>query len=318
MRLEQYKRKRDFGQTPEPSGDGMAAQARLAVAAATAASATPTAGAASGRFVVQRHRARNLHYDFRLEMDGVLASWAVPKGPTLDASVRRGAFHVEDHPLDYYDFEGTIPAGQYGAGDVIVWDWGEYRAEATADPGRSVADGELKFELFGEKLHGRFTIVRTRGEAGKEQWLLIKKRDAAAVPGWDVDAWPRWTARAKAVSPARTQPRPSSTRPWAKVPLARRPARRMPSSSNRSPTAKPPETRMVTGSDWAAPVRGIRTRSQTITLAPSRKTAPSKTAERRAAGVVSPLRGIASSDPRARGYQHRKPRSATDGNGLRP
>jgi bifunctional non-homologous end joining protein LigD len=183
--LEPYKRKRDFGRTPEPSGDGTAVEPRLEAATA------PAGVVADGRFVVQRHRARNLHYDFRLEMDGVLASWAVPKGPTLDASVRRGAFHVEDHPLDYYDFEGTIPAGQYGAGDVVVWDWGHYRPEATDDPGRAVADGELKFELFGEKLRGRFTIVRTRSEAGKEQWLLIKKRDSAAVAGWDVDALPR-------------------------------------------------------------------------------------------------------------------------------
>jgi bifunctional non-homologous end joining protein LigD len=128
----------------------------------------------------------------------------VPKGPTLDPAVRRGAFKVEDHPLDYFDFEGTIPAKQYGAGDVIVWDWGHFVPELSDDPGRSVADGELKFELFGEKLKGRYTIVRTSGGAGrhgahapaadegeKEQWLLIKKRDAAAEPGWDIDGHPR-------------------------------------------------------------------------------------------------------------------------------
>jgi bifunctional non-homologous end joining protein LigD len=212
--LDHYKRKRDFDRTPEPSGDGTSGEAARAGSPAASApgatpagapgapGATPGSGAARGRFVVQRHRARALHYDFRLEIDGVLVSWAVPKGPTLDASVRRGAFHVEDHPLDYFDFEGTIPAGQYGAGDVIVWDWGQYRTEATDDPGRAVADGELKFELFGEKLRGRFTIVRTRGGAGRpgarstqptdkaerEEWLLIKKRDTAAVPGWDVEA----------------------------------------------------------------------------------------------------------------------------------
>ncbi len=203
MGLEQYKRKRDFTRTPEPSGDGAPDAAAPETPAPAGHAASGAAGVATGRFVVQRHRARNLHYDFRLEIDGVLVSWAVPKGPTLDPAVRRGAFHVEDHPLGYFDFEGTIPAGQYGAGDVIVWDWGRFRAEATNDPGRAVLDGELKFELFGEKLRGRFTIVRTRGGAGRhgagppeiaavrgdrEEWLLIKKRDAAAVSGWDTEA----------------------------------------------------------------------------------------------------------------------------------
>ena len=199
MSLDHYKRKRDFSRTPEPSGD------RAPYAPAPDGSPAAASGIAGGRFVVQRHRARALHYDFRLEIDGVLVSWAVPKGPTLDPSVRRGAFHVEDHPLDYFDFEGTIPRGQYGAGDVIVWDWGRFRAEATDDPGGAVRDGELKFELFGEKLRGRFTIVRTRGGAGRpgaratqtadpaerEQWLLIKKRDDAAVAGWDTESLPR-------------------------------------------------------------------------------------------------------------------------------
>jgi bifunctional non-homologous end joining protein LigD len=197
--LEQYKRKRDFTVTAEPSGT------RAADDHATVFG-TGTGRVGGGRFVVQRHRARNLHYDFRLEIDGVLVSWAVPKGPTLDAAVKRGAFHVEDHPIDYFDFEGTIPRGQYGAGDVIVWDWGEFRPEATDDPGRALRAGELKFELFGEKLRGRFTIVRTRGGGGRrggraaeasaeaserEQWLLIKKRDAAAVDGWDPESQPK-------------------------------------------------------------------------------------------------------------------------------
>jgi bifunctional non-homologous end joining protein LigD len=194
MSLERYRDKRDFTRTPEPSGDGAAG----AVAEREGAASGTAAGApVSGRFVVQRHRARNLHWDFRLEIDGVLASWAVPKGPTLDPEQKRGAYHVEDHPLDYFDFEGVIPAGQYGAGDVIVWDWGTWRAELPEEPGRSVAAGELKFDLFGRKLRGRFTIVRTggrgagrgggddSGHSGAEAWILIKKRDAAAVSGWD-------------------------------------------------------------------------------------------------------------------------------------
>ena len=142
--LETYWRKRDFGKTPEPAG----------------APGPATAPGKGGRFVVQRHRATRLHYDFRLEIDGVLASWAVPKGPTLDPAIRRMAVHVEDHPIEYFDFEGVIPKGQYGAGDVIVWDWGTFEPEAeTPDPKAAVEDGELKFELHGAEaerpLHDR-------------------------------------------------------------------------------------------------------------------------------------------------------------------
>ncbi|HZM72206.1 MAG TPA: DNA polymerase ligase N-terminal domain-containing protein, partial [Candidatus Polarisedimenticolia bacterium] len=136
MPLEEYRRKRDFGRTPEPSGG-------TDVGAAVAA----TRG---GRFVVQRHRATRLHYDFRLEIEGVLVSWAVPRGPTLDAGQRRMAVHVEDHPIEYLDFEGVIPSRQYGAGDVIVWDWGTWRPAETEDPRKAVEQGELHFDLFGE------------------------------------------------------------------------------------------------------------------------------------------------------------------------
>ena len=184
--LERYWKKRDFAQTPEPAGE----PGKPAVG-----------GSTGGRFVVQRHRATRLHYDFRLEIDGVLASWAVPKGPTLDHKIRRMAVHVEDHPLEYFDFEGVIPKAQYGAGDVIVWDWGTYVPEAeTPDPKQAVEDGELKFELNGQKLNGRFTLVRTSRRPGSapttafeddsEQWLLIKKRDASAADGWDTEEHP--------------------------------------------------------------------------------------------------------------------------------
>jgi bifunctional non-homologous end joining protein LigD len=190
--LDEYRRKRDFARTPEPSGTAAADVPRPAT---SIADAQPVA---TGRFVVQRHRARRLHYDFRLEVDGALASWAVPKGPSLDPEVKRAAFHVEDHPLDYFDFEGTIPRGEYGAGDVIVWDWGTYEAEAAADAGQALRDGELKLVLHGEKLFGRFTLVRTKGwngdgsegSGGRESWLLIKKRDPSAVAGWDAEQHP--------------------------------------------------------------------------------------------------------------------------------
>src|SRR6478672_10080447 len=152
MPLDRYRKKRDFGKTPEPAGDPDAAGGSAQGAA--------TVHPHGGRFVVQRHRATRLHWDFRLEMGGVLASWAVPKGPTLDPAVRRMAVHVEDHPLEYFDFEGVIPKGQYGAGDVIVWDWGTYEPESeTPEPVKAIADGELKFRIYGEKLKGRFTLV---------------------------------------------------------------------------------------------------------------------------------------------------------------
>ncbi len=161
---------------------------------------------ATGRFVVQRHRATRLHYDFRLEIEGVLVSWAVPKGPTLDPGIRRMAVHVEDHPVEYFDFEGVIPAKQYGAGDVIVWDWGTWTPEApTLDPRKAIEDGELKFRLDGQKVKGRFTIVRTSGrrhgandpsarafeDDQGDQWLLIHKRDETSQPGWDAEDYPQ-------------------------------------------------------------------------------------------------------------------------------
>jgi bifunctional non-homologous end joining protein LigD len=197
MPLKDYHRKRDFTKTPEPAGD--------AAAGAAGEDREDLDGrqpARGGRFVVQRHRATRLHYDFRLEVGDVLVSWAVPKGPTLDPSQRRMAVHVEDHPIEYFDFEGVIPAKQYGAGDVIVWDWGTWEGEApTLDAERAIADGELKFSLRGEKLRGRFTIVRTGGRRGadtgrpfqddSEQWLLIHKRGPESVDGWDAEDHPQ-------------------------------------------------------------------------------------------------------------------------------
>jgi bifunctional non-homologous end joining protein LigD len=175
-RLADYHRKRDFAKTPEPAG--------------TAVPLPP-----GSRFVVQRHRARRLHYDLRFEIGGVLVSWAVPKGPTLDPKTRRAAFKVEDHPIEYLDFEGVIPAGEYGGGDVIVWDlgtWQFHRAGEPADPATAVAAGELHVDVDGQKLHGRLVLIRTGTDPdGKEQWLLLHKDDEFAVRGWDPEEHPR-------------------------------------------------------------------------------------------------------------------------------
>jgi len=155
--LETYKRKRRFNVTPEPKPKKKHSE--------------------EGRlFVVQKHQARNLHYDLRLETEGVLKSWAVPKGPSLDPTLKRLAMAVEDHPLDYFDFEGVIPEGEYGGGTVMVWDYGTYTPENESDVIRALNQGELKFALRGRKLKGSWVLVRTRDR----QWLLIKHRDQYA------------------------------------------------------------------------------------------------------------------------------------------
>jgi bifunctional non-homologous end joining protein LigD len=166
---------RDFARTPEPAGD-------------TGAQAASAAGPVQRRFVVQRHRARRLHYDLRFEIDGVLASWAVPRGPTLDPGVRRLAVHVEDHPIEYLDFEGVIPSGEYGSGDVIVWDLGTWEPHETDDPAAAVAAGELHADVSGHKLRGRLILVRTGRD--EKQWVLLHKHDDDAVPGWDPEEHP--------------------------------------------------------------------------------------------------------------------------------
>jgi len=166
--LSTYRKKRDFGITSEPRGEVAHAGKALA-------------------FVIQKHAATRLHYDFRLELDGTLKSWAVPKGPSLDPKVRRMAVHVEDHPISYGGFEGVIPKGQYGAGTVIVWDRGTW--VALEDPREGYRRGKLKFELHGEKLHGRWTLVRMHGREGERQepWLLIKENDEEARPASEYD-----------------------------------------------------------------------------------------------------------------------------------
>jgi bifunctional non-homologous end joining protein LigD len=201
--LSQYRKKRDFGVTPEPRG-------------------TATRGGRKLAYVIQKHAARRLHYDFRLELGGTLKSWAVPKGPSLDPKVRRMAVHVEDHPLSYGDFEGVIPRGQYGAGTVIVWDRGTW--EPVGDPEAGYKAGKLKFELDGEKLRGRWNLVRMHGRAGERQepWLLIKESDEEARRAADYDILedmpdsvlakkPRRAAKARAGAKTRTSSPPEAS-----------------------------------------------------------------------------------------------------------
>jgi len=170
MALEEYQRKRRFKETPEPP---------------------PKLEKKTGhRFVVQKHRASHLHYDFRLEMEGVLKSWAVPKGPSLDPADKRLAMQVEDHPVSYFDFEGIIPPGNYGAGTVMVWDVGTWQPRGNAS--EMLKKGDLKFQLNGQKLKGSFVLAhmksRRPGSKGTE-WLLIKHRDDQVVPGYDIDKY---------------------------------------------------------------------------------------------------------------------------------
>jgi bifunctional non-homologous end joining protein LigD len=168
MALEQYNKKRRFNETPEPPGKLERGEQH--------------------RFVVQKHRASRLHYDFRLEMDGVLKSWAVPKGPSLDPGDKRLAMQVEDHPVSYFHFEGKIPEGNYGAGTVMVWDTGTW--QPLGDEHAMLNKGDLKFQLNGEKLKGEFVLAKMRsrrpGSKGTE-WLLIKKKDQAMKPGFNID-----------------------------------------------------------------------------------------------------------------------------------
>lgn len=166
--LAPYRAKRDFDQTSEPRGTSRTRS--------------------EGRFVVHEHHASHLHWDFRLEMGGVLASWALPKGPSRDPAIKRLAVEVEDHPVDYIDFSGSIPRGSYGAGDVMIWDEGTYLLADQEDPQEARHAGRLHLLLSGKLLRGAFSLVRMGGTAaaGGRNWLLIKKEDAEAESGWEM------------------------------------------------------------------------------------------------------------------------------------
>src|SRR6266404_2858059 len=191
-KLDEYKRKRKFDRTPEPSGEpepsGKAAPAGRATRLPKPNLHLQTQTEHGNTFVVQKHRATRLHYDFRLAIDGALKSWAVPKGPSLNSSDKRLAVQTEDHPLAYGGFEGKIPEGNYGAGTVMVWDRGTCFLEGNGDALQQLAKGEIKFSLNGEKLRGSFALVKLKNSEKGNEWLMIKHKDASEDSAWNVDA----------------------------------------------------------------------------------------------------------------------------------
>ncbi len=198
-KLQEYQRKRRFDRTPEPSGEPESLAGKVQDKPSPAAKRTRLPkpklpqlevrpGAEHGdTFVVQKHRATRLHYDFRLAIDGTLKSWAVPKGPSQSHADKRLAVHVEDHPLDYANFEGQIPQGNYGAGTVMVWDRGTFHVEGNLDALKQLEKGEIKFSLNGEKLRGSFVLVKLKQSEKGNEWLMIKHKDAAEDSSWNID-----------------------------------------------------------------------------------------------------------------------------------
>ena len=264
-KLTEYRRKRDFSRTPEPTGSGDNGKSSRATL----------------RFVIQKHAASHLHFDFRLELGGVMKSWAVPKGPSLDPAVKRLAMEVEDHPIGYNTFEGTIPKGQYGGGTVMLWDRGTYtadesRADDEATLKREYAAGKMSFTLHGERLQGSFALIRTRGSSGKPQWLLMKHRDEHARPGSDVVAeiatsvdtgrtmeeiasgrsrvWQSNRGASAGTRPTESRgssrPAAASAAPTAAAPRKRAPSRRAVTSTTLEPMYASVGTAIPTDSGW--------------------------------------------------------------------
>ncbi len=232
--LAEYARKRDFGATPEPS--------------ANKRSASQTAL----RFVIQKHRASRLHYDFRLEAGGVLASWAVPKGPSRDPTEKRLAMHVEDHPYDYRDFEGIIPSGNYGAGEVIVWDRGTYRLAEGSDPVAEIAAGKIKFVLTGKKLHGMWTLVRIKHRSGEDgdPWLLIKDHDDGVDATWDIDAHAESVKSGKTLADLAKAKSPKTWKSDRPAAVSAEPKRaRLRAAAKREPLPRDPKPMLATLAD---------------------------------------------------------------------
>ena len=242
MSLKEYSRKRSFDKTPEPE---------------PRTQSTP----AGNYFCVQRHDATRLHYDFRLEVDGTLKSWAVPKGPSLEPLAKHLAMHVEDHPLDYGGFEGNIPKGEYGGGSVMLWDRGSYELLGDAPALAQIERGDFKFRVHGEKLRGEFALVLMRGRGKGNEWLLIKKKDADAQPGWNIED------HARSVLTGRTQQEIAENLPPPKSPIPSPQSHAMPAGAVKAPMPKsiPPmlatlATHPPSGDSWIYEVKwdGVR------------------------------------------------------------
>jgi bifunctional non-homologous end joining protein LigD len=233
MSLKEYARKRDFTKTPEPKPGKVRGS--------------------TGRYFIQRHNATRLHYDFRLEIDGTLKSWAVPKGPSLDPSVKHLAAMVEDHPLDYGDFEGNIPKGEYGGGSVMLWDRGTFDLIGDESGAAQIERGDLKFELRGEKLRGTWALVRMKNRGKGNEWLIIKKKDDAAQPGWNIEDF------AVSVKTGRTQEEVASDLPAKKSTPEKNPKKKaMPGFIE--PMLSTLTNNLPKGNDWLFEVKwdGVR------------------------------------------------------------
>lgn len=238
MALDEYRRKRDFAKTPEPAAD------------------TPVPAAPALRFCFQKHDATNLHYDLRLEVDGVLASWAVPKGPTLDPNVKRLAMQTEDHPMMYLDFEGNIPKGNYGAGSMMLWDIGTYEVLGDASAREQLARGDFKFRLHGQRAEGEFALVKikpskTNKSSKQNEWLLIKKKDPAVRPGWEPETY------LTSVKSGRTQEEIAADLPDVEQPGVQAP---MPLPTDVCPMLATPVDTLPRGAGWVTELKwdGVR------------------------------------------------------------
>jgi bifunctional non-homologous end joining protein LigD len=274
--LKKYRDMRDFGETPEPAG-GKPKRSKLPI------------------FVIQKHQASHLHYDFRLEMEGVLKSWAVPKGPSYDPSIKRLAMMTEDHPYDYAAFEGVIPAGNYGGGNVIIWDNGTFELTEPDDGVKGIRQGKLAFKMYGKKMFGEWALVKIRGRSPKgNEWLLLKHRDEYANPKIDVTE----VAPQSVISGKTVEEIGDSENFW----QSNRPA-----SSRRAPTIASrlaAEERNAT-----APAAGAAASRRRSTKTKKRASAPSRSAPAPRKAASSRSRSSrAGSTPKARPTRRRQPR----------